>query len=183
MTRERGKSKGKKINPTLFVFCEGDTEEAYINMLKSLFRLSAIQIHPKIGRNNITTKYIENYKKDKPTHEKDINFLMYDLDVPEIITRLNKINNCVLLLSNPCIEIWFFLHYKNHKANNGGAYFCKELKNRNKTYKKEVIDKNLKEKLTTKFNDAIKRAKELNEFENPSSTIYKFLEKLDELKK
>ncbi|GAA3587731.1 RloB family protein [Flavivirga amylovorans] len=183
MARSRRKSKGKKINPTLFVFCEGDTEETYINMLKSLFRLSSIQIHPKIGGNNITEKYIQNYKKDKPTHDKDIDYLMYDLDVPEIVDRLNKIANCTLLLSNPCIELWFLLHYKNHKANNDGAYFCKELKNRNKTYKKGVIDKKLKEKLTTKIDDAIKRAKSLDESKNPSSTIYKLLEKLDELKK
>jgi len=182
MARNRRKSKGKKINPTLFVFCEGDTEEAYTNMLKSLFRLSSIQIHPKIGGNNITSKYIENYKKDKPTHDKDINYLVYDLDVADIIIRLNKIDNCILLLSNPCIETWFLLHYKNHKANNDSSYFYKELKNRNKTYKKGAIDKKLKEKLTTKFGEATKRAKELNEFENPSSTIYKFLEKLGELK-
>lgn len=183
MGRNRRKSKGKKINPTLFVFCEGDTEEAYVNMLKSLFRLSSIQIHPKIGGNNITFKYMENYKKDKPTHEKDINYLMYDLDVPEIIERLNKINDSILLLSNPCIELWFLLHFKNHKAHNDNAYFCKELKNRNNTYKKGVIDKKLKEKLTTKIDEAIKRAKNLTASKNPSSTVYKLLEKLQELGK
>jgi hypothetical protein len=34
MARRRKESKGKKINPTLFVFCEGETEEAYTNLLK-----------------------------------------------------------------------------------------------------------------------------------------------------
>ncbi|WP_335965091.1 RloB family protein [Galbibacter sp. PAP.153] len=117
MAKGRRKSKGKMINPTLFVFCEGDTEEAYVNMLKSHFRLSSIQIHSKIGGNNITSKYIANYKKGKPIHDKDINYLMYDLDVPEILNRLKKIETCELLVSNPCIELWFLLHYKNHTAN------------------------------------------------------------------
>lgn len=183
MGRTRRKSRGKKINPTLFVFCEGDTEEAYVNMLKSYFRLPSIQIHPKIGGNNITLEYIQNYKKDKPTHEKDINYLMYDLDVPEIIERLQEIENCTLLLSNPCIELWFLLHYKNHLAHTNCAYCCKELNNRNNSYKKGVIDKKLKEKLISKSEDAIKRTKKLTESQNPSSSVYKLLEKLNELKK
>lgn len=183
MGRSRRTSRGKKINPTLFVFCEGDTEEAYINMLKSFFRLPSIQIHTQIGGNNITNTYILNYKKDKPTDEKDINYLMYDLDVPTILDRLKKVDDCELLLSNPCIELWFLLHFKNHTANNDCSYFCKELKNRNRTYKKGVIDNKLKEKLCEKIDDAIRRAKKLKDYDNPSSTIYKFLEKLIELKK
>jgi hypothetical protein len=85
MARKRREPKGKKINPTLFVFCEGETEVAYINLLKTVYRIPSIHIHPKIGGNNITADYIENYKNDKPTHEKDLNFLVYDLDVPTMI--------------------------------------------------------------------------------------------------
>ncbi|MDN5201942.1 RloB family protein [Fulvivirgaceae bacterium BMA10] len=182
MGRKRKKSKGKKINPTLFVFCEGDTEEAYVNMLKSHYRLPSIQIHPKIGGNNITASYIQNYKKDKPTHEKDINYLMYDLDVRGVLSRLQKIGNSVLLLSNPCLELWFLLHYKNQTTNIDCTYCCKELNNRNKSYKKGVIGQKLKEKLLSKSKEAIGRAKNLNEFGNPSSTIYRLIEMLNELK-
>ncbi len=183
MARRRREPKGKKINPTLFIFCEGDTEEAYVNMLKSIYRIPSIQIHSKIGGNNITSKYIKNYKKDKPTHEKDLNFLMYDIDVPKIIERLNKIDDCVLLLSNPCIELWFLLHYKNQTANISGAKCSREMVNRNRVYKKGAIDKKLKEKLISKREEAVKRAKRLTENNNPSSTIYKLIEILDNLKK
>lgn len=182
MGKRRRSPKGKKINPTLFVFCEGDTEVAYINLLKSFFRLPSIQIHPKIGGNNISSVYIKKYKMDKPTDEKDINYLMYDIDVPAILERLKKIEDCELLLSNPCIEIWFLLHYKNQTANNDCSFFCKELYNRNKTYKKGLIDNRLKERLCEKSLEAIKRAKMLNDYDNPSSTIYRLLEKLIELK-
>jgi len=65
MAKRRGEPKGKKINPTLFVFCEGKTEEAYINLLKIIYRISSIHIHPKIGGNNISVEYIENHSTRK----------------------------------------------------------------------------------------------------------------------
>jgi hypothetical protein len=107
---------------------------------------------------------------------------MYDLDVSNAIDRLNKIEGCELLLSNPCIEVWFLLHYKNQTANCDCSYSCKELKNRNRAYAKGKIDDKLKIKLSENYKEAIKRAKNLNDYDNPSSTIYKFLEKLIELK-
>ena len=57
MARRRKQPRGKKINPTLFVFCEGETEESYVNFLKSKFRIPSIQIHAKVGGNNITSDY------------------------------------------------------------------------------------------------------------------------------
>ncbi|MBL4753380.1 MAG: RloB domain-containing protein [Flavobacteriales bacterium] len=182
MGRRRKASRGKKINPTLFVFCEGETEEAYVNMLKSLFRLPSIQIHPRVSGLSITQEFIEKYKQDKSTHKKDTNFLMYDLDVEGILERLEAIDDCTLLISNPCIELWFLLHFKNQNASTDCAYCCKELANRNRRYKKGVIDKRLKEKLTSKIEDAVRKAKNLTDRDNPSSTIYKLIEKLKELK-
>ena len=132
--------KGKKINPTLFVFCEGETEESYVNHLKSLYRLPSIHIHAKIGRNNISAEYIANYKQDKPTHEKDITFLMYDLDVPEMLEKISCIENSILLVSNPCIELWFLLHYKSQTSSTNSSNCCREMTNRNRTYKKGSIE-------------------------------------------
>ena len=183
MARKRREPKGKKINPTLFVFCEGDTEEAYVNLLKSIYRIPSIQIRSKIGGNNITSDFIENFKKGKPSHEKDMDFLMYDVDVPEILDRLNDIDNSTLLLTNPCIELWFLLHYKNQTANINCDRCCREMSNRNGVYKKGAIDKKLREKLISKREDAVKRGKALNENNNPSSTVYRLIEILEALKK
>jgi hypothetical protein len=182
MARRRRQPRGKKINPTLFVFCEGETEESYVNFLKSKFRIPSIQINAKIGGNNITSDYIQGYKQDKPTHEKDMNFLMYDLDVPNMLKRLSKIDDCTLLVSNPCLELWFLLHYKNQTANINSAKCCREMTNRNRTYKKGVIDDKLKEKLILKIEVAVNRAKDLTEHNNPSTTVYKLIEILEELK-
>ena len=182
MSSKRRKPRGKKINPTLFIFCEGETEVSYINFLKTEYRIPSIHIRPKISGNKITFEYIRNYKKDKPTDEKDMNFLMYDLDVENILQRLSKIENAILLVSNPSIELWFLLHYKNQTASTNSAYCLKELKNRNKTYKKGLIDSKLKEKLLINRDDAVKRAKKLTDNNNPSSTIYKLIDILNELK-
>ena len=183
MAKSRRKSRGKKINPTFWVFCEGETEESYINFLKSLYRISSIQIHSKVKGNAITSKYISAYKQDKPTHEKDINYLVYDLDVVGMQAKLEQIKDCILLVSNPCVELWFLLHYKNQKSAVDSKYCYNQLNKRNKKYAKGFIDEKLYEKLKDKYKEAIKRAKELPKFNNPSSTMYLFLEKLEELKK
>lgn len=183
MARKRRPPKGKKINPTLYVFCEGETEESYINLLKREYRIASIQIHPRIGGNNITEKYIQNYKQGRPTHKKDLHFLFYDLDAPNMYKRLANISNSVLLFSNPCVELWFLLHYKSHTAHTKSEYCCRELINYNKGYQKGVIDGELRNTLITRKNDAIKRAKRLTGNENPSTSVYKFIEKLEELKR
>lgn len=103
MASKRRPSRGKRINPTLYIFCEGDTEEVFVNLLKSEYRIPSIHIKTKIGRNDITKRFIDNYKSDKPVHEKDMDFLLYDLDVPNILPRLQGMNNCILLVSNPSI--------------------------------------------------------------------------------
>lgn len=42
-------------------------------------------------------------------------FLMYDMDVPSINTKLRACK-AQLLLSNPCFEIWLLLHAKDQRT-------------------------------------------------------------------
>jgi hypothetical protein len=67
MSSKRKAPKGKKINPHFWVFCEGETEEAYIRHLRLEYRLP-VEIIPKIAGCDISTRYIQSYKKDKPGH-------------------------------------------------------------------------------------------------------------------
>lgn len=182
MARKRRPSKGKKINPTFFVFCEGKTEQAYVNFLKRHFRLPSIQIHSRVSRNKITAQYIKNYKKDKPQHEKDRDFLMYDLDAPKILDRLKKIEGPVLLVSNPCLEVWFLFHFKNHKAQCDPDFCEREIRNRNRVYQKGDLSTRLEEKLSSKMDQAVAHAKALESFQNPSSTVYLLIEALKRLR-
>ena len=107
--------------------------------------------------------------------------MLYDLDVTKIIQRLKKIKSAELLVSNPSIELWFLLHYKNQTAHIESSDCYREMNNRNRTYKKGVIDNRLKAKLTEKISDAVKRAKKLKSYQNPSSTIYKLIDRLEKL--
>jgi hypothetical protein len=183
MSRNRKPSRGKKIKPHFWVFCEGQTEEAYVCYLRSKYRIP-IEIIPKVIGSNIDERKIKNHKKGKPTHEKDMDFLLYDADVPTILERLQMIDNVTLLISNPTIELWFLLHYKNQVSNISSAACIKEISQRNRNkYKKGIIDNRLEIKLIDKCKDACKRAKNLKIPNNPSSNIYKLIEILENTKK
>lgn len=181
MGRKRQASKGKKIKPHFWVFCEGKTEETYVCFLRSKYRIP-IEIVPKVIGSNIDDRLIKRHKKGKPTHEKDIDFLMYDADVEAVLVRLQKIDSAKLLASNPSIELWFLLHYKNQNANITTDNCIRELCNRNQnTYKKGVLDRKLRENLNEKCSDACKRAKQKELFNNPSTNIYELIEILEEI--
>jgi 20S proteasome alpha/beta subunit len=103
MGRERRKSKIRKINPTFYVFCEGETEKEYINYLRSRYRVP-IEIKSKISGNKISQRFITSYLSDIIFTKDDKIFLFYDEDVTDIIDKLKAIKNGQLLLTNPCIE-------------------------------------------------------------------------------
>ena len=84
MGRSRHASKRKWIRPHYFVFCEGKTEESYICFLRSKYRIP-IEIVPKVIGSNISNRIINSYKRGKPIHEKDMDFLLYDGDVPAVL--------------------------------------------------------------------------------------------------
>jgi hypothetical protein len=183
MVSKRRSSKGKKINPHFWVFCEGETEEAYVSFLRSKYRIP-IEIVPKIVGNKITARIIKNFKQGKPIHSKDKDFLMYDADVPHIIEKLKEIKSAILIASNPSIELWFLLHYKNQTSNTTTKECIKELGNRNRViYKKGIIDTQLEIKLSENCTKACDRAKKLIRFKNPSSDISILIEELESVKK
>lgn len=182
MASKRAPSKGKKINPHYWVFCEGETEEAYIALLRSKYRIP-IEIVTKVVGNRITSNIIKNSKQNKPIDEKDKDFLVYDADVPETLERLKAIKDVVLIASNPSIELWFLLHYKNQTSQITSKDCIKELQNRNRTdYKKGLIDKTLEGKLLSNWANACDRAKTLVLFKNPSSNMHLLIEELEKAK-
>ncbi|WP_053180293.1 RloB family protein [Sunxiuqinia dokdonensis] len=183
MASKRNASKGKKINPHFWVFCEGETEEAYVCLLRSKYRIP-IEIVSKIVGNKITQRIIKNSKQGKPTHDKDKDFLMYDADVIQVLEKLKSIKSTILIASNPSIELWFLLHYKTQTAHITTANCIRELSNRNRnTYKKGAIDAQLEIRLSENCTKACERAKKLSLLDNPSSNMNVFIEELENVKK
>ena len=177
MGRKARISKGKHMKPNFFVFCEGETEMAYVKFLRSLYR-APIQVIVKKGKSNISEDYIEKSKNEYVRTEQDKVFLMYDLDVDGMLEQLQKIPNAELLVSNPCVELWFLLHYQQQKTAISSDMCIKKLQTFSKEYKKGTLSEDEKEVLANNKELAVERAKKLAEFQNPSSMVYKLLEKL-----
>lgn len=177
MGRKIRVSKEKQMKPNFFVFCEGKTEIAYVKFLRSLYR-APIQVIPKKGKSNISKDDIENSKRDYVTTDQDKVFLMFDLDVAGVLEHLQKIPNAELLVSNPCIELWFLLHYQEQKTKLTSKKCLQKLQSASKEYKKGFLSEDEKKKLSECRDLAIQRAEALAEYDNPSTTIYRLLKLL-----
>ena len=165
------------MKPNFFVFCEGETEIAYVKFLRSLYR-APIQVITKKGKSNISEDFIVKSKNEYVQTEQDKVFLMYDLDVDGMLEQLQKIPNTELLVSNPCVELWFLLHYQEHKTEISSGKCIQKLQKFSKEYKKGILSEEEKTFLAEKKDLAIERAKNMIGYQNPSSTVYKLLEKL-----
>lgn len=89
MARVQRTSKGKTMKPNYFVFCEGETEVAYVEMLRAHYRLP-IHIIPKRTLLNVTPALISRCKANYVETKHDMTFLMYDLDVPSVLSRFRR---------------------------------------------------------------------------------------------
>jgi hypothetical protein len=174
----RKSRKIRNIKPTFFVFCEGETEVAYVNYLRSKYRLPII-LDSKIAGHNISNNYINNYKQKSVSHEKDRTYLIYDMDVVEAWNKIKRIQDAKILGSNPCFEFWLLLHFMNQQAPINSMDCLTKLTNHYKGYKKGRLEGNLINKLEGKMDKAINRAKALNFEDNPSTNIYQFIEDLE----
>ena len=87
MARKVRVSKGKTMIPNYFVFCEGDTEVAYTEMLRAHYRLP-IHIIAKKTLLNITPTLIERCKSVYVLTKNDRTYLMYDLDVDSMLKSI-----------------------------------------------------------------------------------------------
>ncbi|MDR2971984.1 MAG: RloB family protein, partial [Bacteroidales bacterium] len=155
-----------------------ETEEAYINYLRSQYRLP-IEIKVRKKGGDINERYISNFKSNHTRHKKDETFLIYDSDVPEIVKKLKQIRNAELLLSNPCFEIWYLLHFQTQTAELASAQCISELEKHVHDYKKGALNVSLKEILSLNKAEAIKRAEGLEVGKNPSTAIYALIKRLD----
>lgn len=171
------KSKAKKMRPIFFVFCEGETEVAYVNYLKSKYRVP-VEIIPRKSDSNISCRYIDNCKRSYLTTASDKIFLMYDLDVVGTLDKLVCIPGVILLVSNPCVE--FLLHDQECNVEMDSKKCVKKYESVSVNYKKGRLNSFDLQLFNTGEDIAIARAKKMSGFINPSTTIYKLIEALRE---
>ena len=183
MTTRREERPAKKMKPMFLVFCEGETEEKYLDFLRREYK-SPIKIIVKKEGARISQHLIDSRKKELKISSRDCvkTFLLYDLDVVAIN---QKLKNCkaTFLCSNPCIELWFLLHCKNQSSfiqTNKCIDELTKMGNVWQNYKKPNLTETPKKYLWDKKFEALTRAKILTEGANPSSAVYKILEQLEE---
>lgn len=159
------------MNPTFFVFCEGKTEAAYVDLLRRNFRVP-MEIIARVSDSNISQPYVDRCKRERFTTSKDKTFLMFDLDVPGMLERLYRIKDAVLLLSNPCVEYWFLLHYKDVGSELTSADCVARLRKLDAEYSKGIFSIPMTKKLIDNIADATNRAIAKKQYSNPSSTVH-----------
>ena len=180
MGKNRGQSRQKSVNPTFWIFCEGETEKSYVDKIKPKDVL--VEIITKVAKQRINQQLINGFKRGKAVHKKDKNILIYDGDIKTVIDRINKIPNTKKIISTPEIELWFLLHFQEQTANISNKDCERELKKHNPNYEKGRISASFSETLFENKNEAIKRAKKLKILNNPSSNMYEFIELLEKSK-
>ena len=171
MARKAKQPKGKKMNSTFFVFCEGKTEAAYVDLLRRSFHVP-VEIIARVSDSNISQPYIDRCKRERFTTSDDKTFLMFDLDVPGMLERLKKIKDAILLLSNPCIEYWFLLHYKDSAKEMTANECVTSLKRFEDKYSKGSYSMTMQQILVDNIKEATVRAKKKEAYSNPSSTVH-----------
>lgn len=181
MASKREPARSMRMRKIALVICEGETEVGYINLLKTWYK-SPIRIVSHIEGTKITPSLVEKRTKELKISQWDKvhTFLMYDMDVQAINEKLRKCK-AEMLLSNPCFEIWLLLHAKDQKAVIETDALVKELKKSApvwKNYSKSAFTDTQKSFLNDKTDVAVERAKKLQEFQNPSTGIYKLIEML-----
>ena len=168
------------MKPTFFVFCEGKTEAAYVDLLRRNFRVP-VEIITRVSDSNISQRFVDTCKREKFTTPQDRTFLMFDLDVAGMLERLRKIKDATLLLSNPSIEFWFLLHYADLNAEISSAEALHKLTLWDANYSKGVFSMQMKHQLITALDEATERARRKAAFGNPSTTVFRFIEAIKSL--
>ena len=155
------------------MFCEGKTEEEYIKLLRQHFR-KPITIKSYTDGNRISARRINAVFPPEERSEKDRIFFLYDCD-DGLLAKLQA-QKGTLLVSNPCIELWFLLHYQPVQANLSCDDCKNQLLHHRPEYKKGVLSPQLQQDLIQYRQSACERARTLQHHHNPSSTIYRLIE-------
>lgn len=118
----------KKAKPLIYVFCEGESEQAYADFLKKTFSDTAVIKRPSTTGlfEEAKNRFSKDPKFRNSTEETDEIWFFFDVEVKDIgqwekrlkiIKILRKLRKkpgirVRLLMTTGCIEYWLMLHYK-----------------------------------------------------------------------
>lgn len=180
--RTRTSKKLRRPHKVFLIICEGETEGAYINALKQHYRLP-ITIKTKVCGNAISARLIKEYIKELGIDGEDQYrvFYIYDSDVPCLVDKLKTLPG-EIILTNPCIELWFLLHNIGYTRSQDSKTIVRELTSCHPAwarYTKGILSKEQINILLKNSSLATARSKRLNWPLNPSSNMHVFIEALE----
>lgn len=172
----------RKVKSLILVICEGQTERCYVEALKRLYRLP-IEIKTKVSGANINSRIINGYRQELNLEKNDTCkiILMYDADVPAVVSKLEKLNE-LAILTNPCIELWFLLHVKNHHKECSSSEIIDALTASHPVwnrYEKGVLSQKQIFFLIDSLGSAIDRSRNLKKGNNPYTNMSEFIDILE----
>ena len=141
----------RKPKTFIVVATEGRvTEEHYLSAFKPS-RDAVLQLTVLPNRNNKShprecLKRLRQHAKEKSLAGDDQLWVMIDrdqwseADLNEVARDLAKHRNHFLALSNPCVEYWFFLHFRDPKSFVDGQAVMRDLKRYLPEYSKDNLD-------------------------------------------
>jgi hypothetical protein len=208
MKRKRSAGYGRRLVKTrserrkVWIVCEGPkTEKKYFESFRSQkeIRYANIEIYSISGKNTDPlgiVKYANSHLKEWGVDFRggDGVWCVFDVDSnkDQILREsydLAMRKNVQIALSNPCIELWFLIHYQDQHAGLERDQAKSEFKKFQPRYDGEVNNTSLNPLLPK----AIERAKHLNDMHdragrklvttesNPSSQIFRLIEFIQDL--
>lgn len=187
----------KKVNPVILYVAEGNnkTETIYFNNFKGIVRAS---IKRADGNYTDPVKMMRQLKKQAQelnlsAKNGDRAYCLIDTDAnqekqSQIDSACQKQTDVIkVVISSPCFEEWFLLHYRYSTGQQTSTEAINELKRLCKGYTKSY---NIYPEIQLTIDDAIQRAKRLAAYHdeqghpehsverNPSSTAYQIVEYL-----
>lgn len=200
------KFKERKIKPSFVFLVDGQTESWYLQKIKRNEKNLNINIKPELPQNKKLKDQFEQIKE--LARDYDEVFWIVDLDTilketnetknaktkpieefKSYIKKIKEFSNIEIIINNPCLEIWFVLHYEQtSKSYNNCSKVIKIIKKYLPDYEKTQVyftkqNDDIYSRLKSKLKTAIKNAKQLGEFDkkNPNKSIcemYKIFEKI-----
>ena len=167
----------RKTKPLIYVFNEGESEQAYTEFLRNSFSDYAVVKYPKAT--GLFEEARDRFEKDKKYRDSaevtDEIWFFFDVEKTEkgkwnshyqIIKKLGKLRKkpeirIRLLMTTACIEYWLMLHYKKYAPDivspADKQRVLHEVQSRIKTYEKG--DYPSIAQIAEKYPDAVKNAK------------------------
>ncbi|WP_411345020.1 RloB family protein [Paenibacillus sp. WLX1005] len=123
------RSGNKKLKKEILIFCEGETEKLYFEMLNRKYNASNVKINNTIqvspfvapGQSLDLVEYVIRSIQKNPRYKKnDVEkiYVVFDKDDQDwervdMAIRLAKSNGFGVIFSNICFDIWLLMHYED----------------------------------------------------------------------